>query len=105
MDEVLADVLVSNIVSNAVRYNIQGGFIRCVSAHNRITVTNSGLPITVDPEVLFRRFRKSSGSPQSVGLGLSIVRKIADNYGIDIKYTCTGNIHKIELLFPANDPS
>ena len=29
MNEVLADVLISNLLSNAVRYNVTKGFIKC----------------------------------------------------------------------------
>ncbi len=97
MNEVLAEVLVSNLLSNAVRYNIDGGFIRFYTNDRCITITNSGLPLKTDPELLFRRFHKGSDNPQSVGLGLSIVKKIADNYKMKIFYICTGNIHKLKL--------
>lgn len=97
MNEVLADVLISNLLSNAVRYNIDNGFIKCHIDNQYLTVTNAGMPITSDPELLFRRFHKGNDNPQSVGLGLSIVRKITDNYNMKISYSCTGNIHEMKL--------
>jgi signal transduction histidine kinase len=97
MNEVLAEVLISNLLSNAVRYNIDGGFIRCCIDDRFVTITNSGLPLKTDPELLFRRFHKGSDNSQSVGLGLSIVKKITDNYRMKIFYTCTNNIHEIKL--------
>jgi signal transduction histidine kinase len=99
MNEVLAEVLVSNLISNAVRYNIDRGFIKCHIDGRQLIITNSGLPLTVDPELLFRRFHKGTDNPQSVGLGLSIVRKITDNYKMIIKYTCAGNIHEVKLTY------
>jgi signal transduction histidine kinase len=97
MNQTLAEVLISNLISNAVRYNIDGGFINCYINNGYLTISNSGAPIKTDPELLFRRFHKISENPQSVGLGLSIVKKIADTYKMKITYTCSGNIHELRL--------
>jgi signal transduction histidine kinase len=99
MNEVLADVLVSNLLSNAVRYNIDKGFIKCHIDDHSLIISNSGLLFNSDPELLFMRFYKGSDNPQSVGLGLSIVRKITDNYKMKVMYTCTGNIHEVKLTY------
>jgi signal transduction histidine kinase len=99
MNEVLAEVLVSNLISNAVRYNIDRGFIKVHIDDRQMIISNSGLPLTVDPELLFQRFHKGTDNPQSIGLGLSIVRKITDNYKMIITYTCTGNIHEVRLTY------
>ncbi len=102
MNEVLAEVLVSNLISNAVRYNIDQGYIRCKIDGRQLIISNSGLPLTVDPELLFQRFHKGTDNPQSVGLGLSIVRKITDSYKMQISYSCTGNVHEVRLTFGRN---
>ena len=99
MNEVLADVLVSNLLSNAVRFNIDGGFIKCHIDDTYLSITNSGFPMTTNPEDLFKRFHKSSEHSQSVGLGLSIVKKISESYDMSIAYTCRDSIHKIELKY------
>lgn len=99
MNEILADIMISNLLSNAVRYNIDGGFIRCQLDKEFLTITNSGTPVEMDPEELFHRFRKGKVHSDSVGLGLSIVKKIVDLYKMHITYTCTGNIHEIKLAF------
>jgi signal transduction histidine kinase len=99
MNEVLAEIMISNLLSNAVRYNIDGGYIKCRLDHSGLTITNSGTSLNIDPMKLFSRFRKGSQNQQSVGLGLSIVKKIVDNYGMQISYTVDNNIHKIELKF------
>jgi len=102
MNEVLAEVLISNLISNAVRYNIDKGFLRCDIYESHLIISNSGLPLTVDPELLFQRFHKGTDNPQSVGLGLSIVRKITDSYKMQINYSCTGNIHEMRLTYGEN---
>ena len=99
MNEILADVLISNLLSNAVRYNIDNGFIRCEIDNRFILITNSGLPFKGNPETLFMRFYKESELSQSVGLGLSIVRKIADDYNMKISYSCVDNIHELKLAY------
>lgn len=99
MNEVLADVLISNLLSNAVRYNIENGYIKCIIDNESITISNTGLPLTTDPELLFRRFNKGGDNPQSVGLGLSIVRKITDNYKMTINYSYSRNIHIMRLNY------
>ena len=99
MNEVLADILISNLFSNAVRYNIDKGFIKCQIDDQFLIISNSGLPLYSDPELLFRRFQKGSDNPQSVGLGLSIVRKITDVYKMKISYTSEGNIHEVKLSY------
>jgi signal transduction histidine kinase len=99
MNEVLAEVLISNLLSNAVRFNIDGGFIKCHIDSTFLIFTNSGLPLTTNSEDLFGRFHKGTGNPQSVGLGLSIVKKITESYGMHISYTNLDTIHEIKLLY------
>jgi signal transduction histidine kinase len=99
MNDVLAEVLISNLLSNAVRFNVDNGFIKCNIDHKFLTVSNSGLPLSVNPEDLFKRFYKGTDNPHSVGLGLSIVKKITDGYGMIISYVNNGSIHEIKLQY------
>jgi signal transduction histidine kinase len=102
MNEVLAEVLISNLISNAVRYNTDKGFIKCIIDDRQLVLSNSGLPLTVNPELLFQRFHKGTDNPQSVGLGLSIARKITDSYKMQISYICSGNVHEVRLTYSQN---
>jgi signal transduction histidine kinase len=99
MNDVLADVLISNLLSNAVRFNVNKGFIKCRVDNTFLSITNSGLPLTGNPEDLFKRFYKGSDNPQSVGLGLSIVKKITDGYGMSITYNYSDCVHEIKLQY------
>jgi len=99
MNEVLAEVMISNLLSNAVRFNIDGGFIKCHIDNKYLTFTNTGLPISANPEDLFSRFHKNSNNPQSVGLGLSIVRKITESYGMVITYSFHDTLHELKLKY------
>ena len=99
MNEILADVLISNLLSNAVRYNVDGGFIKCHLDKDSLVIANSGLPLRISPERLFDRFQKGTDHPEALGLGLSIVKKITDYYQMPINYSCDGAIHEISLSF------
>jgi signal transduction histidine kinase len=99
MNDVLAEVMISNLLSNAVRFNIDGGFIKCHIDNMFLVITNSGLALSINPEDLFKRFHKNSNNPQSVGLGLSIVKEITESYGMHISYTCNDAIHEIKLQY------
>ncbi len=99
MNEVLAEILISNLISNSVRYNLDNGSIRCSIDDHNLVISNTGLPLNTDPEQLFRRFSKGSNNQQSIGLGLSIVRKITDNYNMVISYTYNDHIHEVTLLY------
>ena len=99
MNDVLAEVLISNLLSNAVRFNVDNGFIKCHIDNKFLIISNSGLPLSINPEDLFKRFYKGSNSPQSVGLGLSIVKKITDGYGMTITYTNNDTNHEIKLKY------
>jgi signal transduction histidine kinase len=99
MNEILADVMISNLLANAVRYNIDGGFIICKLDYQILTITNSGLPLKVDPSKLFNRFQRGTDNPESVGLGLSIVKKITDYYRMKLTFSSKGTVHEIKLYF------
>lgn len=99
MNEDLADVLLSNLVANAVRHNIDGGFIMCRLDDRSITITNSGEPIKSDPDKMFDRFRTGTDHPEAVGLGLSIVKNITDFYKMQVSFSSYGTVHEIKLIY------
>ncbi len=100
MNTMLAEILISNLISNAVRYNFSGGFIKFLLNEKTFSVINTGLPLKTDPGKLFERFWKENHSAESVGLGLSIVKSITDYYGMEVHYIIKDeNLHEIVLAF------
>jgi signal transduction histidine kinase len=98
-NEQLAEILVRNLLSNAVRYNIPGGLIAVDYSFNKLEIKNSGNPPDLPPEQIFHRFRKGR-LPESLGLGLAIVKKICDFCGCEIGYTYENKMHTFSILFP-----
>jgi signal transduction histidine kinase len=88
-DRVLLERLVSNLVDNAVRHNVPGGWVLASTRHHEgrveLTVTNSGDLIPADQvPALFEPFRRLSGraaTRSGTGLGLSIVASVAKAHG------------------------
>ncbi|KAA0989876.1 sensor histidine kinase [Dyadobacter aurulentus] len=98
MSPTLADIFLSNLLSNAIRHNYIGGTLNIESGPDLLSISNTGANLNIDPERLFERFKKESGSPESLGLGLAIVKEICDSCGLHIAYLNTGNMHKIIIL-------
>lgn len=97
----LADILIMNLFSNAIRHNIQNGLIRITLTSQRLVVENTGEPPEIPPDQAFERFRRTSQNNDSIGLGLAIVKQICDVSGLSIHYDYKDNLHIITVTFPA----
>lgn len=95
----LLNILFGNLISNAIKHNIQSGLINIELKNDGVVITNTGLKPKGDTEKFFTRFYKESESSESVGLGLAIVKKICDLYLIEIKNDFANNLHQIKLNF------
>jgi signal transduction histidine kinase len=102
MNPALCDVLVSNLMQNAIRHNTSEGTILIELTKSTLAFSNNGNPLQVKPEELFVRFKKNDASKESLGLGLSIVKGITDLYGININYAFTEGKHVFTLGFSRN---
>ena len=84
-DRILLERLISNLIDNAVRHNVAGGWVlastRQEAGFVELTVASSGEPIPPDQVTeLFEPFRRLSGrtgNSPGTGLGLSIVTSVA----------------------------
>lgn len=101
-DPILMEIMVINLLNNAIKHNVENGFIDLQINHNGFNISNSGNPLVNNPNKLFERFVKSNPSDPSLGLGLAIVKKICDVFGYKIEYTFNSNRHEILVLFDQN---
>ena len=99
MNPILAEILITNLVSNAIRHNLPSGRIEIELSESSFTVSNTGQPLKTDPSQLFERFRKSENNPESVGLGLAIVQKIINLYRMNVTYTYHDGIHTLKISY------
>jgi signal transduction histidine kinase len=83
----LLEILVSNLVVNAIRHNQSGGFVAVTLTPHVFAVENSGRAQALPADQLFARFRPNTGRPPgSVGLGLPIARQICETSGFLLTY-------------------
>jgi signal transduction histidine kinase len=98
-DHILADILFTNLIKNAVQHNTDGGHISIRLTTEKLEITNSGEITELSPEKLFSRFQKGSSAKDSLGLGLAINQKICEIYGFRLVYTQNKEIHTFSLYF------
>lgn len=90
----LADILLSNLLKNAIKYNNEKGILNIFIENNRIIFQNSGMQQPLDKSRIFNRFYKQSSDHTSTGLGLSIIKTIIKQYpGWDINYEFEDQMH------------
>lgn len=99
MNTHLAEFLVSNLISNSIRHNIRGGYIRIDLENRKLTVENSCEVVDPNPQSLFERL-VSKKSEDSTGLGMSIIKSICDKNDFKIDYSYPQkSVFSIAVLF------
>ncbi|MBK9288085.1 MAG: HAMP domain-containing histidine kinase [Flavobacteriales bacterium] len=93
----LAELLVGNLLRNAVQHNVPNGTIRIFLNADGFTIENSGIPLVVPPSSLFDRFAKGDPSSSSTGLGLAMAQEIAVQNGMQLLYEHHGADHRLTV--------
>lgn len=93
----LIHILLTNLIGNAIKYNVQNGIITVASqntaAYYELLITDTGKGMEqAEIEKVFHRFTKlKNDDADSYGLGLAIVKHIADFHAIDIQISSALN--------------
>lgn len=99
----LADILISNLIKNAIKHNYDEGFISISLNPKSLLIMNTGPKPRKRPQELFERFQRGKNDSESLGLGLAIVQKICEVSGYQIQYVYEDELHKIEVQFLAKN--
>jgi signal transduction histidine kinase len=99
MNPDLAELLFTNLLNNAIKHNIPNGWISVRLNHREMEIKNTGKDPNISTDLLFQRFKKAEPSSDSPGLGLAIIKKIANFYGMTLRYTYAENIHTLHITF------
>jgi signal transduction histidine kinase len=94
----LADILLNNLFSNAIRHNYVKGFILCKFSKTSFSISNSGHALPFDENKIFHRFQKGYES-SGTGLGLAVVQQICETSGFAISYKYSNNEHTFTINF------
>lgn len=99
MDTLLANMLFSNLVKNALFHTKRQGEVKLIFRGSGLEICNTGALEPLDPSKIFNRFHKENADQGSSGLGLSICRAICDYYGFSLKYVFVEQRHCFKLNF------
>jgi len=94
MNEFLAEILISNLLSNALQHNISRGSVRILIEPHLLRICNTGEGNTLTNDTIFNRF--VSGNAKSSGLGLALVRQICETHNLDVQYH-KNDLHCFEI--------
>jgi signal transduction histidine kinase len=110
MHQSLADLLLANLVSNAIRHNVPQvggggdgaggkGWIVVQLGREGLVISNSGREPQVPVMELFERFKKGNPGGDSIGIGLAIVRQICDLSHFTVGYQYRRGVHSVAVGF------
>ena len=98
MDAALAEIVIDNLLKNAIKHNFENGKIFIKTEGKTLLISNTGEAPIVSTEHYFNRFY-SKNANESLGLGLSIVKKIIEYYHFKINYVYSNEEHQISINF------
>jgi len=98
MDKYLAETMLVNLLKNAIVHNENGGELSIILSNQSLIISNSGKVLTFPESNIFKRFIRSEHNKKSLGIGLSIVKRICELYNFDIQYSFNKN-HTFTLKF------
>lgn len=92
----LAEQLINNVLTNAIKYNYNEGYIKINVSDSVIKVKN-----TFERELpegdLFEKYRHSTHTKESSGLGLAIVKNICDKNNLNVEYKSENKLFEITI--------
>jgi signal transduction histidine kinase len=97
MSTTLAEILMANLLQNAIRHNLSEGYIKIEINKKELKISNPGKPLATAPENLFTRFYRESKKEESLGLGLSIVKMIAEQSRLEVGYAFGDGVHTVSI--------
>lgn len=98
MNEILASILVTNLIKNAFTHCPEGGQVNITLTEDNLTVENSG-DSALDEGKIFERFYQGSKKEGSTGLGLALAKTIADRNGMRLTYSFASGKHRFRVEF------
>lgn len=89
----LAEILVGNLLLNALKYAPKESMIEVILNKNEMKISNISNENALNEEKLFKRFQRQNQYETGTGLGLEIAKKIADAFHLNLNYQFKNNRH------------
>lgn len=97
-NKTLIEMLLNNLLFNAIRHNLQNGTISISLNKNMLNISNSG-NTELNKSTLFKRFAKTSNENAGSGLGLTIIKQICNHHKWTTNYYFANNSHHFSIHF------
>lgn len=86
IDENRATLLLDNLLSNAIKYTPNGGKISVSLMNKTLKIEDSGIGVKdSQKKIIFERYKRADFVAGGFGIGLHIVRSIAQEYGFSVE--------------------
>ncbi|NOR56305.1 MAG: sensor histidine kinase [Sulfurovum sp.] len=87
-----ASLLFGNLIGNAIKYSSPNSKIDIVLENNLLSIKDEGIGIALEKQKeIFEKFKRGTEYSGGFGVGLSIVKRICDEYGIEMTLDSTLN--------------
>jgi Signal transduction histidine kinase len=98
-NKILLESLIGNLLTNAIRHNIENGEITLMLEKSHLIISNTSNEEELKEDTLFIRFHRSLKHVKGNGLGLSIIKAICDYHKWLIQYRYNEGIHSFIVKF------
>lgn len=95
----LVEIMISNLILNAISHNKMNGDISIKVTFNEFIICNTSDQAKLDSENMFKRFGKISRASNSSGLGLAIIRQICQLHNWKVGYNYQIDKHFFTITF------
>lgn len=99
MNPFLVETLVTNLLTNAVKHNIEDGLLRVTLNERCLIVANSAAPPETSVTDLTARFARGNPHSEGVGLGLAMVVEICEQQGFGLEMAFENGVWRAQVLF------
>lgn len=97
-NKILIEILVSNLLTNALRYAPHHSKINVSITQEQFYIENHGQTFK-NPSSIFNRFSKEDQSTFGTGLGLALVKQICLELSYSVEYNYITDRHRFSILF------
>lgn len=99
MNPFLAETLVTNLLTNAVKHNLKGGLLRVTLNVNCLIVENSAATPEAPVADLTARFARGNPYSEGVGLGLAMIVEICEQQGCGLETAFENGVWRAQVSF------
>lgn len=87
MDKTKTQKIVNNLISNSVKYSHNNSIVEVSIKHNTLSVKDFGVGISKkEQKEIFKRYKRGSNNIEGgFGIGLDIVKRISNEYGLKLQ--------------------